>query len=101
MKIRRRQFLQAITAAVAVAPMRDMMTLHADEASSPALAFRQAGNEFHFDTDVLRGTLRAAGRSRGLGPVQHIATGKQLAGALGLLSPYRLLTPESRFGTAA
>ncbi len=77
------------------------MTLHADEASSPALAFRQAGSEFHFDTGVLRGTLRAAGRSRGLGPVQHIATGKQLAGALGLLSPYRLLTPESRFGTAA
>lgn len=57
--------------------------------------------EFHFDTGVLRGTLRAAGQSYGLKPVKHIPSGNPLAASAGLLSPYRLLTPESRFGPAA
>lgn len=66
-----------------------------------ALKFRRAGNEFRFDTGVLRGTLRAGGASKGLGPIEYVPTGKSLAGPYGLLSPYRLLTPKARFGTAA
>ena len=97
----RRRFLRAMTVALVVAPGLPAKTLLANEAPSPVLAFEKVGNEFHFDTGVLRGTLRAAGRSCGLRPAVEIASGKQLAGAFGLLSPYRLLTTESRFGEAA
>ena len=72
----------------------------AAEDASAKLAFAPVGQEFHFDTGVLRGTLRAGGKSRGLGPIFHTATGAQLAGMFGLFSPYRLLTSEARFGTA-
>jgi hypothetical protein len=64
-------------------------------------AFTAAGNQFPFDTGVLRGTLHEGGRSLGLRPVTEISSGKALAGMYGLLSPYRLLTADARFGTAA
>ena len=55
----------------------------ADETSS-SLAFAAADKEYHFDTGSLRGTLRAGGASKGLGPVQDIGTGKAIAGAFGV-----------------
>lgn len=66
----------------------------------PSLAFRAAGKEFVFDTGALRGTLRAQGRSLGLTGVVDAASGTALAGTYGLLSHYRLLDAEARYGTA-
>jgi hypothetical protein len=64
-------------------------------------SFLPVENEFHFDTGMLRGTLHAQGRSWGLLPAQHVPSGTPLAASAGLLSPYRLLTPQARFGSAA
>jgi len=98
MNIQRRQFL-LMAGAGAVASSWGTMPARADETAP--LAFAAAGKEYHFDTGSLRGTLRAGGVSKGLGPVQDIGTGKAIAGMFGLLSPYRLLTADARFGTAA
>ena len=65
------------------------------------LAFAAADKAFRFDTGVLKGTLREGGKSLGLKPVLEAASGTPLAGAFGLFSPYRLLTADARFGTAA
>jgi hypothetical protein len=65
------------------------------------LAFTRAAGELHFDTGVLKGTLGEGGKSLGLRPVTHVASGVQMAGAFGILSPYRMLTSDARFGTAA
>ena len=73
----------------------------AADAPSPRLAFTRAGNELQFDTGVLKGTLAEGGKPLGLRPLAHVASGVQLAGAFGILSPYRLLTADARFGTAA
>jgi len=73
----------------------------AAEAPSAGLAFAAAGEEFRFDTGMLRGTLRAGGKSLGLRPVLEGAAGTPVAGAFGLFSPYRLLTADARFGPAA
>ena len=70
-------------------------------AGLPRLAFAAKGDEYGFDTGVLRGTLREGGKWPGLRPVQDVASGRSLAGDLGLFSPYRLLTSDARFGTAA
>ena len=77
------------------------LTATAAESPSAALAFTAAGKEYRFDTGVLRGTLREGGRSMGLRPVREGTAGTSVAGALGLFSPYRLLTVDARFGTAA
>ena len=63
-----------------------------------ALRFRgtQAG-EFTFDTGVLRGTLRAFGRSEGLSEVVHIPSGKKISQTHGLVGHYRLLAANQRF----
>ncbi|MCX5670015.1 MAG: hypothetical protein NTU94_01665 [Planctomycetota bacterium] len=71
------------------------------KAPPPRLAFTAAGSEYHFDTGAWRGTLRAGGKSLGLRPVLEGASGAPVAGALGLFSPYRLLTADARFGPAA
>jgi hypothetical protein len=63
------------------------------------LAFTAAGKEYTFNTGVLRGTLRGGGKSKGLLPVLCGDVG--IAGSLGILSPYRLLTADARFGPAA
>lgn len=65
-----------------------------------ALGFRSVGKEFLFDTGALRGALRAQGRSLGLTGVVDIGSGKALAGSYGLVSHYRLLDAEARYGTA-
>ena len=73
----------------------------AEDRLPPKLAFTRAANELRFDTGVLKGTLGEEGKSLGLRPLTHRATGAQIAGAFGILSPYRLLTSHARFGTAA
>ena len=55
----------------------------------------------NFDTGVLKGALGEGGKSFGLRPVVHIPSGVQIAGQFGILSPYRMLTANARFGTAA
>jgi len=71
----------------------------AGAAADAKLAFTATGKEFTFDTGVLRGTLRESGKSMGLMPVRY--GDADIAGSLGILSPYRLLTADARFGTAA
>jgi hypothetical protein len=68
---------------------------------APWAAFKPAGAEFRFDTGVLQGTLRQGGKSLGFRPVLEGAPGTPVAGAFGLLSPYRMLTSDARFGSAA
>jgi hypothetical protein len=96
----KRQRLLLLVGVVAGANFLPMIATRADD-SPPSLAFIAAGKEYHFDTGTLRGTLRAGGQSRGLGPVTAIDAGKTISGVYGLLSPYRLLTADTRFGTAA
>jgi len=64
-------------------------------------AFTAEGNEFHFDTGALRGTLRSQGKSLGLSPVVDSASGTTIARAYGLFSHYRLLSADARYGHAA
>ena len=71
------------------------------EKAAPNLAFTAAGKEYHFDTGVLRGTLRPDGRSLGLTSIVDVASGTSLAGGAGLCSHYRLLDSEARYGSAA
>jgi hypothetical protein len=73
----------------------------ADDHPLAGLAFHRAANELRFDTGVLQGTLGEGGKSLGLRPVRHVPSGVQIAGMFGILSPYRLLTADARFGTAA
>jgi hypothetical protein len=63
--------------------------------------FTKAGDEYPFDTGVMRGTLRAAGKSLGLTGVIDLATGAKISRANGLFSHYRLLDAETRYGIAA
>jgi len=73
---------------------------HAGESQS--LAFRASGaKEFVFDTGVLRGKLRADGKSRGLSSVIHIPSGKRLDASMGLFSHYRVFSANHRYGMAA
>ena len=66
-------------------------------AAKEDLAFKAAGREYFFDTGCLRGVLRSEGRSFGIGPVTHSASGVTVAGTLGLFGPYRLLDAERRY----
>ncbi|MFA6545298.1 MAG: hypothetical protein WCS99_12850 [Limisphaerales bacterium] len=70
-------------------------------AAENKLAFTATDKEFSFDTGVLRGTLRAKGRSAGLMSVLDCASGTLLSSSMGLLSHYRLLDAGARYGTAA
>ena len=66
------------------------------------LAFTQ--NEdggYEFDTGILRGRLRQAGKGLGLSSAVHVPTGTMLNGAYGILSYYRVFTTNKRYGTAA
>ncbi|HEY5911268.1 MAG TPA: hypothetical protein VJA21_11765 [Verrucomicrobiae bacterium] len=58
-------------------------------------------NEFSFDTGLLRGKLRAGGRSAGLSSVVHVPTGTRLDASMGLLGHYRVFSANKRYGTAA
>ena len=59
--------------------------------AAPSPAFTAEGDEFHFVTGLLRGTLRADGESLGLKPALWSRTGQDVACAYGLFSPCRLL----------
>jgi hypothetical protein len=57
--------------------------------------------EYSFDTGVLRGKLRADGKSLGLSSVVHVPSGAALSGAYGFFGHYRVFVTNKRFGTAA
>lgn len=56
---------------------------------------------YALDAGVLRGTLHAEGKSRGLSPLTFVSTGARLDHGPGLLSYYRVFTRNKRYGTAA
>jgi len=66
------------------------------------LAFSASStNEFAFDTCVLKGKLRAGGKSTGLSSVVHLPTGVALDSSMGLFGHYRVFSANKRYGTAA
>jgi hypothetical protein len=66
------------------------------------LAFTQnQDGGYEFDTGVLRGRLREAGKGLGLTSAVYVPTGIKLNGAYGILSYYRVFTTNKRYGTAA
>jgi hypothetical protein len=69
--------------------------------AEPAAAFTADGRAFAFDTGVLKGTLRADGRSIGLVPAALGEAAVAKRKGYGLLSPYRLLSADARYGKAA
>ena len=56
---------------------------------------------YEFDTGILRGRLREAGKCLGLTSVVHVSSGTTLNGVYGILSYYRVFTTNKRYGTAA
>jgi len=60
-----------------------------------------ADGEFTFDTGVLRGKLRAGGKSLGLSSVVHVPTGRRLDRSNGLFSHYRVFSKGIRYGAGA
>ena len=58
-------------------------------------------NEFAFDTGVLRGKLRAEGKSKGLSAVVHVPTGLTLDRSMGLFGHYRVFSANRRYGVGA
>ncbi len=56
---------------------------------------------FMFDTGLLKGRLRAGGRSIGLTEVIHVPSGARLEHGYGLLSHYRVFANGRRYGAAA
>jgi len=78
-------------------------TSAAEVTSAPdKLAFtaREDGG-YEFDTGMLKGRLREAGKGLGLTSAVHVPTGMSLNGAYGILSYYRVFTTNRRYGTAA
>lgn len=99
-RLRRPAWPAVLLLAIGVAASSHVPSSAQPAAGPTTLAFRPADKEFLFDTGALRGTLRAQGRSLGLTGVVDRASGKALAGAYGLVSHYRLLDAENRYGTA-
>jgi hypothetical protein len=85
----------------AIVPALTGRSALAEDRPSSKLAFTRAASGLHFDTGVLKGALGEGGKSLGLRPVTHLVAGVQMAGAFGIFSPYRILTADARFGTAA
>jgi hypothetical protein len=86
---------------VAILPALAGRCALAEDRPPSKLAFTRGASGLYFDTGVLRGSLGEGGKSLGLRPVTHIASNVQMAGDFGILSPYRMLTSDARFGTAA
>src|SRR5664279_621881 len=62
------------------------------------LVFLASGtNEFTFDTGVLKGKLRADGKSRGLSSVVHLPSGATLDTSMGLFGHYRVFSANKRY----
>ncbi|MBN1346308.1 MAG: hypothetical protein JXQ73_26710 [Phycisphaerae bacterium] len=69
--------------------------------AEPAFKPGEQAGCFAFDTGVVRGTLRADGKSQGMPTVVDVKTGTELAyggGNPGILSYYRLFSKERRWG---
>jgi len=84
-------------------PLLVLLAMTAAFADPAALVFTQAGPEtYAFDTGVLRGGLRAEGKSVGLLAFEHTATKTRLDGNdYGLMSHYRVFTANRRYGGGA
>jgi len=68
------------------------------QAADPGLRFTTASSgELVFDTGVLRGTLRAKGKSDGLSGVVHIPTGRPVSYGYGLIGHYRVFSANRRY----
>ena len=94
----------AVTALTIAYAMRGLSLAHAQMTppGNRMLAFAASGtNEFAFDTGVLKGKLRAGGKSRGLSSVVHLPTGANLDSSMGLFGHYRVFSANKRYGTAA
>ena len=71
-------------------------------AERDSLLFTASGDGgYAFDTGVLRGRLRAGGKSLGLTLVTHTPSGMRLDRSNGLLSHYRVFTKGVRYGGGA
>jgi hypothetical protein len=96
---------QTLCIAIAVCTMTIIVSLtFAGDVTGGAdkLAFTaKEDGGYAFDTGVLRGGLREAGKGLGLSSAEHIPTGTTLNGAYGILSYYRVFTTNKRYGTAA
>lgn len=101
----RRAFIHSTSAAFAAALFSATRALaaegrsHGDEETN--LAFAAHENEYQFDTGLLRGKLRADGKSLGLMPLVDCVTGTTIARGAGVFSHYRILDAENRYGHAA
>lgn len=93
-------------ASLALAPLTVGETASSSEVQcqekTSRLAFTATDKgEYSFDTGVLRGKLRADGKSLGLSSVVHVPSGTALSGAYGFFGHYRVFVTSKRFGTAA
>jgi len=75
-------------------------------ADPPEVAFELAAEEgfFDFDTGQLRGQLRLDGKLQGISEMVHAASGLEVTygeGHVGLLSPYRVFSTDTRYTHAA
>src|SRR5512138_286792 len=87
--------------AAAIPGLLLLMPAPGEAGEKPAPVFTAgANNEYTFDTGVLRGKLRAGGRSAGLSSVTHVS-GVRLDASMGLLGHYRVFSANRRYGTAA
>jgi hypothetical protein len=72
------------------------------DARAGGLRFLAGPNgEFLFDTGVLSGKLRSEGKSSGLLPVVHSASGEILTSSMGFAGHYRVFSGSRRFGEGA
>ena len=86
----------------AMASLIDLTSAGDEPRVLPKLAFTEnQGGGYEFDTGILRGRLREAGKGLGLTSAVHVSTGTMLNGAYGILSYYRVFTTNKRYGTAA
>jgi hypothetical protein len=93
--------LAVLVIALAVSGMSSARA-QASWVSSGKLAFAASEtNEFAFDTGVLKGKLRAGGKSTGLSSVVHLPTGTRLDHSMGLFGHYRVFSANRRYGNAA
>src|ERR1035437_7133610 len=96
--------LRALVLAVIVLGMWGMSFAQAQEkaADRGSLGFYAAGtNGFTFDTGVLKGKLRAGGKSTGLSSVVYVPTGLRLDSSMGLFGHYRQFSANKRYSDAA
>lgn len=70
-------------------------------AQSGQLGFEAAGDEFVFDTGVLRGKAREGRRAIGLTQVTHVPSEVTISSGFGLVGHYRVFTRGRRYGDGA